>query len=1436
MSSDTLQEFIEGRLLAFQPDIDLSNGSPAQDQIIDPLVRRYQPDPFEMSIEEFISARLAQEYPDVNFSEGSGVRDLLVKPSQILMDPIAREVQLMKQQQSIAAPELLADSEADALIANVFVTRNLGSLASGVVRLYFNAPISINISIGNVCFTSSGLRFIPTTLQSISAEAMVFNQSGSLSYFDINVSAEQDGLNYNIDKGAIVGITNLNVAVRVTNLARFENGLDRESTIDLVSRAQSSITERSLVVPRGVSARLHDQFNTLQHLQVVGFSDVDMLRDTISGGDLGRSILSGNDGYTEDDGLGGTSTTLFHTRFQSILSALAIGPLEDHYLLATEVRYGVDGAVDEFALNHFISGSASFSKEDEGSLLYVIKTSNPSNAGPFRIASYISPTTVELAGLSGVEELDIWWQFIKKERQIAITEVVSDSEIRLAESLPSHASTISWSIRKKEITLSDMPGGILFSSDQEVLHVSPGEVHVGGCTDFYVSGSDTDTKNVVISSISDAAPLVYALTGNTDSGNTTKAQFFFDTTKDFVALGVRAGHSLIIASGVDVGTRQILRVGIDWTGAANVSYVQLDSPITSSADSIRYSIVDVIDVNLKKPITLRCSGSDGQTVQLSSAFTTSSALDFLSLGVAVDDTLSILEGDNKGDYRIAAISGVGNKVLSLGQSMVATDTALSYSVFKAQDGIEFPLIRIKSIDILDSSSQPTGDTLPRSEPVDAISTTFSNAAHGVKLSITDAITGIVGDTDVTTVSSLPSPCTVQISVNGTPVTVTLSGLSGLAAINHINSVIPSIASTLMVGGQTRLTLRSTNRWLRVTGGTAFTALGIAVGDDNRQIRSLAQVDDWSASSYDIRGKADTVSLFTGDNVGRAYLVGVYSDRILVTMFDENDGSVRFMAPNTDVAMSVGSRSLGTARVYFMDPTSFEVRGSYRPALKSVENRPANLSVFSPEELGSSYPPTIAEDENAVTYFTATVNGSLLRFTPDPELYYTVIPDASSDVPNNLTVRLGGMSADTVAVETAPSGSLGKNSRGSSVDFLTREIRVGDCVQITYQPIQGSVDLAALIDATPHALDGKRLVLSIDGAPFKTVQFSSGHIASTDNVAEEINTAMGASIAFLETIDDYSYLRLEADFVISVATGNANSILGISIGTNRAQAAIDGFYMVTDLDPSPYSALTPNMIRIRAPNGLPPATPSGPASNQAQHFNVLRSGVQRIHSTAMSKQIETGLYYMDVELVSDGSGDAWNLPAGTEFVVTGYTSDGYSVTVKNPNLSYSSEEDLDMRLSRRLLTVGQSDRPDQALKLSNQNIQINYERSQLVASIQSFTKSDLDRVLTASILVRHLFPTFINFDLSYRGGSATDVVLSDIMSYLSSLAPNERVQASDIQNKALRRSATYVSNPVSLVAVNHDRERKITVERSTDHVSKGTLSMFLPGTINVSKGT
>lgn len=1433
MATEELKEFVEDRLVAYDPDIDLTDGSPAQDQVVDPIVRRFEPDPFELDVESFITARLNQEYPNYNIREGSGLRDLLVKPNQILMDPISREVQLLKQGQSLSNPELLAPTEADALVANIFVTRSSGGLSTGTVRLYFNGPVAINISVGNVSYTASGLRYIPTTLQSISAEAMIFNQSGNLYYFDVQVTAEAAGSNYNTEKDTIIGITNLNAAVRVTNPERFEGGLDEESTDDLVERAETSITERSLVVARGVSARLRDQFEDLVHLQIVGFTDEEMERDVISGGDLGPILLSSNDGYTEDDGNGDAYTSSFKTRYGDFVSLFgSLGGVVNHKLVVNECSYDTDGEVKNAALDRFYSTKISFTSDDVGSMLICFGTVSPTNTRAAKIIQFYSAGEVKLDSV-GVAETNVSWILLRPPEEYDILSVVGSTELIVDGALPVDKKALAWSIRQKSITLSNIPGGIIFSEDQAAIEIQSDEVHIGGATDFYVRGTGVESKELVISSVSDQDPILAALTGSTSVATPAEEGFFRDTTKDFVQAGVQIGYSLIVETGVDAGTKRILRAGKAPTGADDVSYLQVDPLFTSTDADLRYKIVDDIDVNLTTPKTVRGSGLDLQTVQLSDILTTTSAVDFLALGTEVGDVVEILEGNDKNPYSIKEITGTGNKNLVVNGVMKSTSNNLSYQVYGSQDGVEFPLVRVSGVGILDSSNQPTGDIVPFAEPVDARATAFSNAGRGTKLSTSDAITGIIGTADLDGLTYPLAATVLDMKVNnGGTQNITLTGATSKTdLLNKINAVIFNIAGTITIDSEARLTIRSGDRWLQVLAKADNANVGLDInGEDNRQIQSAGNILDWSSPAYDIKTRADVVSITTGDNLGFFYIVAVEggaNTRLLVVGFDEESRTTRFLSPNVGVALTAGSRSYGKARVYFLDPTSFEVRGNWHPALLNTTDWPANAAI---EASGG----TVEADELPLSYFTADVNGAELRFVPDPALNHQLLPPPDDTVPNNLYTEDGNAVIETMS--SPATGDLGKNSRDIDLDFLSREVHVGDLLEVTYFPLQCTVDVRPVAEGGaityPTDLQGKTLILSIDGTVPRVHTFSD-QIANPDDLVDEINEFFGIDIAFIEEITPVKHVRLEEDVTFTLhRDGTANTVLGFPTGSNTSNSApadIDGFYTITEVG-------DPSDVTRHDRLGVTPTPSHTNPNEQAQHFRIVRPGVQRMHSTLMNDQLENGLYYMDVELLSEGSGDQWNVEANQLFVVTGHTSDGYRLIVLDPNLTYSTEEDLNLEITRRILTVGSSDRPDLATQISSQNLQVNYDRSPLASSIQSFSSSDLERVLNASILVRHLQPHYINFEMFYRGGSSADVVRDDINAHLDALAPDDRVESSDIQDLARRRGSDYIENPIELVAVAYDKERHISVDRSTNYVTKGRLATFFGDNITVTRET
>ena len=1358
--TDDLQEFVEERLIAFDPDIDLSDGSPAQIEIIDPIINRYEPDPFEVDLPAFIRARLLQEYPNLSAEDGEAMADFLIKPMEVLLDPIIREITFLRNNKSLASPELLSPEEADSLMGNFFVSRTRGDKSVGMVRALFNSPVAVSIGPSNTASTDDGLNFYPTSPQEISAEAMLFNQTGNQFYFDIAYEAEDEGDDYNVDTGKITSIADLQAAVKVTNLIRFRDGIPREDTIAFVERGEISLTERSLVVLRGVLARLFDQFGDLQHLQVVGFNDSEMLRDILTGGGLGTIIMYDIDGATSDDGDGDGYSNLFQSPTGNFISKIgSVGDVSDYILTVADKDYDIAAVVSD--------------------------------------------------------------QYLK---------IVGCGEFSLT--LPDNLTGVPFYIRKNTITLSGMPGGIINPNvGNGTVEFGDNEVHIGGQSDFYVRGTSLDEEELVIEAVSDEKPITQAVGMETRITH-HPTDIVQHAGIDFRAMGVKTGMTLVLETGGDLGSYQILGVS---PGGLGTDLIQIDPAPGSPATNLRYRIVDEIDINLNEPKTLRGDGSDLKTVLGSTQVSTMAEINFDIIGGELGDTLRISgESLNKGDYDVRKITGTGNKILVLGTEMRKTSSSGIWMLFKLQEGIETPVVRITTVDILDSSKQPTGYTIPYALPVDIQSSAFSNIGVGKKVEVSDAVIGILGTADIDPVP-LVNTKTLRIKINAdTATVVTFAGvLLPEDIVNQINMALPShnIAALEMVGGETRLSLRSRNNWIVVEKtGTANADLGFSTNyeEDNRQVISVGT--DFSAESLSIEEEKDSVYILTGDNIEFWYLheveFGAGWNRMLISRVDL-EGKAVFPLTDERATVRVGSRSFGKVRCYFLEPTSFEVRGAYKKAARAADLHKAN-KIYG----------TTSEDEEVRAEFALDVYGdksAYHHFFPDPALNHYLLPVTDEAVPNNLLITAASFLVESEN-ESALLSAPGQYSRSSEIDFLLREVLPGDILEITYHPLEGNVDLDGL--TYPIDLLGKTLIFSLENGPDHTVTFTND-LSSPDRLVSQINQQVGATIAYVEDTGTAKYLRLEADFSFELKIGGtALATLGMLLVVGDNNAPAKGKYIVQDVG---YVALpfTSNHERLSISEKIDDPSWTQFTLGQegpSQHFKIYRKGTQRVSATGMNDNREGALYYADIELISYGPGDEFNIEQDLQLEAELFKSDGYRLTNEDQNYTFSVEEKLNMHISRRVLSPGTTDSPANMTQVSQQNIQVNYERSPLVASVQTFAQSELDRVLTANILVRHLSPHFIQFELFYQGGSQTSVVREDIEDYIDGLLPDELLEASAIANFPRRRGAGRVEMPITLLGVVHNIDRTIQIDRSQDAVSKGRLATFIPDELGITRET
>lgn len=1346
MALSDLEVFIKERLAVFDETMDLSQGAPIDAQVIQPILRRLGTDPFSVDMGTFIEARLLQEFPDLAIKSGDAVTDLLEKPMIVLWDPLLREIQRIKNSISFRDAAILTKDEADALGSNLFAERNRGDFSTGAVRIYFASPQPISVVPANFVTSKSGLHFFPSQKQSIRLDEMLLNVEGGLFYFDVNLRAEKAGDEYNIGPDELITIANVTAAVRVTNKRRFRNGMPEETAVEFVDRAQQELTERSLVTLRGITAVVPKTFPEVTRIAVVGFNDPEMQRDVIKGGGLGTLLAAGGTAAGVPDG----ENKVLTRRVRVELTDFANG-------------------LDFFS----IIGPASVTPSGYVLTLYSAFGGTPPHVRDIEVVAVVDATTIDL-----------------KEQVVVQT--------------PN--TEFPWALRRRELTLSDIPGGILFPDGPNgTITIPDGQVHIGGATDILVRGTDFDSSSFILAAIVDDDPLLSGtqLSVIDAGGQVSLVDLILNTNyarddgafNALHAAAVRA-WTLQILEGPAAGSYRILKV-LQADGSSPVITLS-PSPLyaaTPEFSNLRWKLIDELDIDLIEPKETKIAGTDLFSVQNFDELEAVSGVDFDSFGVAANDTLRIFNGPDAGDFKVVQVTNPFFTRVQVDRPLKYSTSNLSYAIFrKNTENAERPLIRISSIDLLDTSGQPVGSKVPYARPVDARSTSFANVGTGVRASARDGVLGICG-----------------IALGGSPASAAVSGMgflfqydSGTSGVIPVTFVganpipLTDLVDQINAAAGVQIAVVVDNNRLGLVpigfteflGGTATALLfGIApvlpsyeaylTSRDVQSAAILSLFASWDSLHPDVF--FDVLQVLDGRQIGfyggpRAkaeptppFGSGAF-DFALTTTHD--------FAPEAGVFLQFGSRSIGTTRLYFLEPTSVEFGADSR--------------------------------------FSVTNGlGIRLNFFPDPTVEAQRIPA----LPSGVKPKDGDTTASSVRLTS------------SSIDFVKKGVQLGDTLVIDFKPITGTMNLP---DPIP-GLQFQTLVLSINGGPDKTIVFLTDSLAipagavTRAGVATQINQAVGLAICAIVPSGGGNYLEFDTDAAIVLrAGGTANgALLGPGFVTGADNASPNqGRYSIVDVGtPTVHDIVIDGAL---APFGFVAAIPR-------QQFKVFRPGTQRIGATQMSNnKADASLYYFDVQLVSEGTGDLWNIGAALAMTPTGYESDGYYLTTKNPNTTFSPVEDITLHLSRAIREVGVADDPDNATQLSGQNLQVNYVFSSLVTSLQNFCLAETERVVNESPLGRHLVPHFVRFDLVYAGGSKEAEIEPLIEKYINELDPSDALESSDIQQIVSGKGANSIINPLDLVAVVYNFDRSVLINRSSNKLTTGRLSAFIPDVITVTR--
>ena len=239
----------------------------------------------------------------------------------------------------------------------------------------------------------------------------------------------------------------------------------------------------------------------------------------------------------------------------------------------------------------------------------------------------------------------------------------------------------------------------------------------------------------------------------------------------------------------------------------------------------------------------------------------------------------------------------------------------------------------------------------------------------------------------------------------------------------------------------------------------------------------------------------------------------------------------------------------------------------------------------------------------------------------------------------------------------------------------------------------------------------------------------------------------------------------------------------------------------------------NMLRVSAMESFDGLVEVG----ENVPYRIVRPDIVRISSTDMEESTEGGLYYLDVDIESVGSGPSQSLQDGDRLILNtdNVLVEGYTYFVGNRSLTFSPYEDVSVKLSNRFLPVGNSDFAENLEELVGRSLKFSFEHSPTVLRANDLLRSSADRPLNSDPIARHFLPSYILAVIEYRGGPTVADLTDDVEDLLNSFGATEELKVSDIEGLLMAKGVTYVKHPVNLVSLTHDLSRNIVANRSVD---------------------
>lgn len=1446
MASADLQVYIEDRLRALDPTIDLDPGSPAQLQFIAPLLSRLGTDPLETNIDAFLTDRFSQEFPDIYANDPSVVRDTFVKPLILFLEPFKREIQTVKNNQSFKNSQLMSDDDADSLAANVFDTRDSGGFSVGVGRIFFSQAGNQQVDLTTRFFTAGGLNYFPTTTIGITAEQMVFQKSGNLFYMDVPLKAETQGSQYDIDPGELSGVEGVFNALRVTNIRAFKDGSAKLDTPTFIANAEQSLTERSLVTRRGASARLRADFQTdVRAVQVIGARDPEMQRDILVAASPGHAWLTGKVSL---------NNKIAFVQLRTVEGSIDDAPVPGDTLYVYLDKYSYTGSwvgLDEAA--RFLR----FTVEE-------VLTPRMDEVTPYRCAYLVR------------------WS----------------GDVPVGITLPNPAVLEGGFAKKGTVRISSLP-----DIGPTSLSVPNDAVHLYGHTDVYVRPVLQKVSKAVFSNLDDEKSFIERTTLQT----TATSNLVQDSGIDFQGSGVMAGDVLLIENGNDAGTYVIRGVAPGLPGLMRIS---ANLGTTDGSATIRYRVIKTLAVNPFEPkipkFPFGALPANDLTTTIGSNLGTLGT-DLLNFGAAIGDTFRVLSGSDLGDFIITGFDAVlGGRGVLLDRPFAASNPNILYQVFTALEPVQLPLVRIKQLLLLDSAKQSTGITLPPAEPVAVVPTGDFSSARVRATSqsrsgyILPDFAGFVSGGNVAAPSGDRRYSLGFDPANGTYRSVSfadgtfaefdfrgdangrcsyfLATSEDTGAATNYPPVDPRPGECLTIKNgpnkgsylirsvfkfKHRLASPTRDVWsyfIQIYGtfpvdifkqlitflDTAETAGAIGAGVTKiTGAGSVSWPGFFTTAVNGLGAKLNTALTFYGASSPGAVILQNTVNEI------------------TQVQYEWGDPARGVLRSYFTEPTLFEQQTAENqtPTSYRFKTTSGDFIHFRPDPNRYTkheiVPPRLASDTDPINYPRDGVFNAppIWNFTnaARPSLFNLGVVVGDVLAVNEEIFFHGSSKARLTAIQTAM-GSTIITAPTTSGNIFTREME-GNLVSIEEGDDKGMYRVVTWIDGKNITLD--RPLTKTTPSILNQGVITSWGLSGPDNLITRAGFDFTPYIGKYITIYGLNY-TYGGSYEITAAPALGNAKVTKTPDFPATTAESDAHYVITESPPSPpvdnesgngkeMTGLRP----IRMYDGIPKEddiTGVSPYPNVSnlntsditfrdgfkQPFRIYRRNIRRLNPTEIAAKRDGALYYFDTEVVSLEPQSAANLPQQSYLVPKPgtYVAFGYRHAVADPTLTYSMLEEGRVKFPTSILPVNSEDSTENFITLVGTPIEVSYERADIVQKFHEFLNSALDRVTAANMLARHFLPSYVSYDATYSGGSAPSVIAADIYKYIDTLVVEQSVDVSEIE-KLIEQRGGNPTTPTKVVIVLHDWDRKTWAEFSEDEI--GGLKTLVPynGTPRVS---